>query len=111
MKKIIHPLVRKEMNRFERKNKNKSFMYFEIPLLIESRLMNKFDVIIFIKANRNLRLKRFMQKGGSKKIFQILNKKQLSDAKKEKHSHYVIVNEKNKKILKKKLLDIIKIYE
>ena len=38
----------------------------------------------------------------------ILNKKQLSDKKKEKHSDYVVVNEKNKIILKKRLLDIVK---
>lgn len=111
LEQIIHPFVRREMRKFEKKNKNKKFAFFEIPLLIESKLMNKFDLVISIKANRRLRLKRFISKGGSKKLFQILNKKQLNDAKKEKHSDFVVVNEKNKIILKKKLLDIVKIYE
>ena len=61
--------------------------------------------------NKSLRFKRFLSKGGNKKLFQILNKKQLSDKKKAEHSDFVVVNEKNKIILKKKLLDILKKYE
>ena len=99
------------MRKFEIKNKNKKYVYFEIPLLVESKLMKRFDVVIFIKANKSLRFKRFLSKGGNKKLFQILNKKQLSDKKKEKYSDFVVVNEKNKIILKKKLLDILKKYE
>ena len=56
-------------------------------------------------------LKRFKLKGGKKSIFNLLNSKQLSDAKKAKYCEHVIVNEKNIKILKKKLLDIFKRYE
>ena len=111
LEKIIHPFVRKEMLKFEVKNKKKRFIFFEIPLLVESKLMRKFDIVIFVKANKSLRFKRFISKGGNKKLFQILNKKQLSDKKKEKHSDFVVVNEKNKIILKKKLLDILKKYE
>ena len=42
------------------------------------------------------------------RVFQILNKKQLSDKKKEKYSDYVVVNEKNKIIFKKKIIRYIK---
>ena len=108
LEKIIHPFVRKEMHKFEFRNKKKRFVFFEIPLLVESKLMKKFDIVIFVKANKSLRFKRFISKGGNKKLFQILNKKQLSDKKKEKHCDYVVVNEKNKIILKKRLLDILK---
>ena len=111
LEQIIHPFVRKEMRKFEIKNKNKKYVYFEIPLLVESKLMKRFDVVIFIKANKSLRFKRFLSKGGNKKLFQILNKKQLSDKKKAEHSDFVVVNEKNKIVLKKKLLDILKKYE
>ena len=67
----------KEMTNFIKKHKNKKFTFFEIPLLVESRLMKKFDQF-FIKAKRSLRMKRFKQKG-SNKVFNILNAKQLSD--------------------------------
>ena len=36
LEKIIHPLVRKEMINFTQKQKNKKFIFFEIPLLVES---------------------------------------------------------------------------
>ena len=111
LEKIIHPLVRKEMVNFAKKHKNKEFTFFEIPLLVESRLMKNFDKIFFIKAKKSLRLKRFKKKGGNKVFFNILNKKQLSDKKKEKYCDYVVVNEKNLNILKKNLLDILNKYE
>ena len=111
LEKIIHPFVRKEMINFTQKHKNKKFIFFEIPLLVESRLMKYFDIIIFIKAKRNLRLKRFKKKGGNKILFNTLNRKQFSDKKKAKHCDYVIVNEKNLNILKKNLLAIINNYE
>ena len=99
------------MTNFIKKHKNKKFTFFEIPLLVESRLMKKFDLILFIKAKRSLRMKRFKQKGGNKVFFNILNAKQLSDKNKAKHCDYVVVNEKNLDILKKNLLDILKRYE
>ena len=106
LEKIIHPLVIKEMRSFISKNKKK-LIFFEIPLLIESRLMKNFDRIIFIKAKKSIRLKRFKMKGGSEKLFKILDNKQLKDTKKTKFCDYVIVNEKNLNILKKNLSDII----
>ncbi len=111
LEKIIHPLVRKKMKKFISKNSKKKTLFFEIPLLIESKLMSNFDLIIFIKANKRIRLKRFLLKGGNKRIFEILNSKQLSDKKKIKFCDHVVTNEKNKKLLKKKLSDIIKFYE
>ena len=106
LEKIIHPLVRKEMVNFTKKHKNKKFIFFEIPLLIESRLMKKFDTIFFIKAKRSLRLKRFKEKGGDKSFFNLLNKKQLNDKKKMSYCDHVVVNEKNLNMFKKKLFDI-----
>ena len=111
LEKIIHPLVRKEMYKFMKKNKNKKFTFFEIPLLVESKLMKNFDIIFFIKAKKNLRLKRFLSKGGNIKLFKTLNSQQLSDSDKVKFCDHVIVNEKNLNILKSKLLDIFKRYE
>ena len=99
------------MNYFSQKHKKKQFIFFEIPLLIESKLMKHFDVIFFIKAKRKIRFQRFKLKGGEKKLFNLLDKRQLSEEKKNKYCDYVIVNEKNLKMLKKKLLDIFKKYE
>ncbi len=111
LERTIHPLVRKEMRNFTKKHKNKKLTFFEIPLLVESRLMKNFDVVLFIKAKRSLRLKRFKKKGGNKILFDVLNKKQFSTKKKTRHCDYVVVNEKNLNILKKNLLDILEKYE
>ena len=52
LEKIVHPLVRKKMKNFVLKNKRKKILFFEIPLLIESKLMKYFNVIIFIKSKK-----------------------------------------------------------
>ena len=111
LEKVIHPKVRIHMKKFTNKNKNKKFLFYEIPLLIESKLMRHFNIIIFIKAKRSLRLKRFKSKKGDKKLFNLLDSKQLNDNKKIKFSDHVVVNEKNLKILKKNLYGIISKYE
>ena len=110
LEKIIHPLVRRSMRDFSIKNKNKKTLFYEIPLLVENKLMNYFDIIIFLKAKRSVRLKRFKSKGGEEKLFNLMNNKQLSDKKKIKFCDHVVVNDKNLNILKKNLLDIIKLY-
>ena len=108
LEKIIHPIVRKEMRKFIKKNKGKKYVFLEIPLLIESKLMSFFDTIFYIKAKKSIRIRRFRSKGGKISMFKILDKKQLSDVKKVKYCDHVVVNEKNIKILKKNLLDIFK---
>ena len=111
LEKIIHPLVRKKMKNFTSQNKNKKFLFYEIPLLVESKLMKHFNIVIFIKAKKKLRFRRFQSKNGDKKLFNVLNAKQMNDTKKIKYCDYVVVNEKNLKILKKNLLAIIDKYE
>ena len=73
--------------------------------------MKHFNVVIFIKAKKQLRLKRFKSRSGDKKLFNLLNDKQMGDIKKIKFCDYVVVNEKNLNILKKNLLVIIGKYE
>ena len=111
LEKIIHPLVRKRMKSFTSKNQNKKLLFYEIPLLIESKLMKHFNVVVFIKAKKQLRLKRFKSKSGDKKLFNLLNNKQMNDKKKIKFCDHIVLNDKNIKILKKNLSVIIKKYE
>ena len=73
--------------------------------------MKFFNIIIFIKSKKALRLKRFRSKNGEKKLFTLLNQKQMNEQKKIRFCDYVVVNEKDLKILKKKLYTIISKYE
>ena len=72
--------------------------------------MKFFDVIIFVKAKKKFRLKRFKSKGGDYKLFNILNNKQMSVKRKINYCDHVVVNEKNINTLKKKLSVIISRY-
>ena len=55
------------------------------------------------------RVKRFKKRGGSQKIFTILEKRHLQIEKKIKKSHLVIYNNSSYKNLKKRLINLKKI--
>ncbi len=107
LEKIIHPIVRRDIKKFTKKNKRKKYLVFEIPLLIESKLMKNYDKIIFVNSKKNLRLKRYLKKGKSKRVFNLLNKRQLPPSKKIKFCDYVINNNGSLKLLKKNIKNIM----
>tara|TARA_B100002051_G_C16735119_1_gene640771 strand:+ start:2349 stop:2915 length:567 start_codon:yes stop_codon:yes gene_type:complete len=107
----IHPLVRKRMKVFMFSKKKKKILIFEIPLLIESKLMKHFDVIVFVTSSKKIRLNRYLSNGGNKKIFTLLNKRQIKPRKKMKISDHTIFNNSSLKVLKRKAKMMIKNYE
>ena len=50
--KIIHPEVRKSLEKFIKKNKNKKFVVLDIPLLIENKINKKNDILVFVDAKK-----------------------------------------------------------
>ena len=50
--KIVHTEIRKKMNIFLKKNKNKKFVVLDVPLLLENKLNKKGDVLIFIDSKK-----------------------------------------------------------
>ncbi len=106
--KIIHPIVRKEMIAFSKRKQNKNVVIFEIPLLIESKLMKFFDAIILVIAPKKLRMKRYLKNKGDREMFNLLDKNQMPQRKKLYYCDYLIVNNSSKKVLKKRITDIIK---
>ena len=90
--KLIHPRVRIRMKKFYNTNKNKKILFFEIPLLIESKLINFFD---------------YIKNGGEKEMFKILDKNQIPAQKKIQFCDFLIVNNKSLKILKQRVNGII----
>ena len=107
---IIHPFVRKEMLIFLKKNK-KRISILEIPLLIESKLNTHFDKLIFVNANKKLRLKRYLKKKGDKKTFILLNKRQLLPNLKKKICDFTFNNNYSLAILTKNVKKFMKNYE
>ena len=103
LEKIIHPFVRRYSRNFSKKNKNKSILIFEVPLLIEKQLMRDYDKIVFVNSAKKTRLKRYLKKGNSKILFDLLDKRQLKPSKKIKNSDHVINNNSTLKKLKNKV--------
>ena len=93
---------------FKKKNK---LLFLEIPLLIESKLNKYFDRLIFVGAKKNLRLKRYIKKKGDRKIFSILDKRQLSSTLKKRICDYTINNNYSLAILKKNVKNFTKKHE
>ena len=110
---IVHPIVRKRMHFFFKKNKRKKMVVLDIPLLVENKLYDKNFYLIFVQSNKNEINKRLKKRPFyNKKIIDSLRKSQRSLAYKKKISDYVIKNnfkllslKKNIKIIKKKILD------
>ena len=66
---VVHPLVRKKMKLFLNKYKKSKIIILDIPLLIENKLYNKKDILIFVKSNENKVINRLKKrKNYNKKI-------------------------------------------
>ena len=110
--KIVHPLIRKKMKIFIKKNINRKMIIFDIPLLIENKLNDKNFVLIFVSAKQSkIEKKLRKRKHYNIKIIDSFKKIQRPLEIKKKKSNYIIKNnfknnyvKKNVKILKKKIL-------
>ncbi len=51
--KIIHIEIRRKMNIFLKKNKNKKIVILDIPLLLENKINKKNDILIFVKSKKS----------------------------------------------------------
>ena len=101
IERIIHPIVRKKMFSFLLNKTKKEKIICEIPLLIESKLMKYFDIIIFVRTRKKLRKKRNIKEKKKEALFEILDKKQIKPEVKIKFCDFVINNNKSLKELKK----------
>ena len=107
--KIIHPEVRSSMNLFLKKNKNKKFIVLDIPLLLESKINKKKDILIYVKANKKEIYKRLKKrKNFNKKIYKKLKKIQLPLEVKKKKAKFIIKNNFTSKSIRKDIMKIIK---
>ena len=105
---IVHPIVRKEMNFFLKRNNKRKMVVLDIPLLIENKLNKKKDILIFIDTKKkeiNSRLKKRINY--NKKLIDNFRKIQKPLVFKKKLSTYIIKN--NFKLLTiKKRVKLIK---
>ena len=107
--KIVHGEVRKKMNNFLKKNKNKKLVVLDIPLLLENKINKKNDVLIFVESKKSEILKRLKKrKNFNLKILNNFKRIQLSLAFKKKRSQFIIKNNFKKNSVKIRVKEIIK---
>ena len=107
--KVIHPEVRKSMNSFVNKNKNKKIIILDIPLLIENKINKKKDILVFIEADKKEIKKRLKKRiGFNEEVVKKFKEIQLPIAFKKKKSNFIIKNNFNSKSKKKDVKRVLK---
>ena len=97
---IVHSEIRKKMNLFLEKNKNKKFVVLDVPLLLENKLNKKGDILIFVNSKKSDILKKLSKrKNFNKKLFNKFKKIQFTSEYKKKKSHFIIKNDFTKKTI------------
>ena len=101
---VVHPIVRKKMSIFLKKNKHSKMVILDIPLLIENKINKKNDILLFVNAKKKIILKRIKQrKNYNKKIFNNLKQNQYALLRKRKLANYIIDNNFSINIMRSKV--------
>tara|TARA_Y200000002_G_scaffold360748_1_gene346250 strand:+ start:1490 stop:2059 length:570 start_codon:yes stop_codon:yes gene_type:complete len=107
--KIVHLKVRKNMRLFLKKNKNTKLVILDIPLLLENKINNKKDILVFVQSKKSDIEKRLKKRVGfNQKIINNFKDMQLPLDYKKRKSHFIIKNNFTKKSVKKDIKAILK---
>ena len=107
--KIVHQEIRKKMNIFLNKNKNKKIVILDIPLLLENKINKRNDILVFVKSKKSDISKRLrMRKNFNPKLLSKFKNIQLPPDYKKKKSHFIIKNNFTKLKIKKSISGILK---
>ncbi|MDC1146166.1 dephospho-CoA kinase [Candidatus Pelagibacter sp.] len=107
--KIVHLEIKKKLNRFLIKNKNKKIIILDIPLLLENRINKKNDILVFVQSKKSDISKRLKKRNNfSSKLFNKFKDIQLPLDYKKKKSQFIIKNNFTKKSVKKGVEIILK---
>ena len=107
--KIVHPEIRKKLNIFLKNNKKEKVVILDIPLLLENKINQKEDIIIFIESKKIEVTKRLKKRNNfNLDLLNKFKKIQLSQIYKKKKSHFIIKNNFTNKSAKTSIKKIIK---
>ncbi len=106
--KIVHDEIRKKMKLFIKKNKNKKIVVLDIPLLLENKINNKSDILVFVESRKKDIEKRIKKRVNfNRKLFNKFKKIQYSKSYKKRKSDFIIKNDFTKKSVKKGIRNIL----
>jgi len=107
--KVVHVEIRKKMNVFLKKNKNKKIVILDIPLLLENKINNKKDILVYVQSKKSNILKRLKKrKNFSEKLLKKFKTIQYSIKYKKKKSNFIIKNNFTKKSVNDDIKNILK---
>ena len=107
--KIVHVEIRKKMNNFLKKNKNKKIVILDIPLMLENKINKKEDILVYVQSKKSSILKRLKKrKNFNQKLLKKFKTIQLPISYKRKKSHFIIKNNFTKKNVKDAIKYILK---
>jgi len=106
---VVHLEIRKKMNIFLNKNKNKKIIILDIPLLLENKINKKNDILVFVKSKKSDISKRLRKRRNfNPKLLSKFKNIQLPLDYKEKKSQFIIKNNFTKKSVNKSIKKILK---
>lgn len=108
MNKLIHPLVRKEIEQIFKAVEAEDIVVIEIPLLFESQMQDMFDCTIAISATVVSRIERSLRRNNQTSEQDVKDRMafQITDEEKKKLADYVIVNNGTIDDMKQNIKDI-----
>jgi len=107
--KIIHLEIRKKLNFFLKKHKNTKIIILDIPLLLENKINNKKDILIYVESKKSEILKRLKKrKNFNQKLIKKFKSIQLPISYKKKKSQFIIKNNFTKKSVRNGIKSILK---
>ena len=107
--KIVHAEIKKKMNAFLKKYKNEKFIILDIPLLLENKINNQKDVLVFVQSKQSDILKRLKKrKNFNQKLLKKFKAIQYSIDYKKKKSNFIIKNNFTKKLVNNSIKSILK---
>ncbi len=99
---IVHQKIKKKMKLFLIKNKNKKIVILDIPLLLENKINNKKDILVFVESSKSDIEKRLKKRlNYNVKLINKFKKIQYSSIYKKRKSDFIIKNNFTKKSVKK----------
>ena len=105
---VVHLEIRKKLKLFLKKNKNKELVILDIPLLLENKISNKKDILVFIESKNRDIVKRLKKRPNfNQNLFNKFRKIQINLDYKKKRSHYIIKNNFTKKSVKQSIKKIL----
>ena len=105
---IVHLEIRKILKLFLKKNRNKKVIILDIPLLLENKINNKDDILVFVDSKKIEIEKRLKKRlNFNRKLINKFKKIQFSSSYKKRKSNFIIKNNFKKKSLNKSIKKIL----